>query len=923
MKGCKIKGMQETSPLLYAKIHPPALRVQCLERERLYRRLHDALSYRLILLSAPPGYGKTTLLAGWLQHGQNLPLAAWYSLDPADNDPVRFWSYVVAALQEALQPAVHGSFLGRGFLEVIRSPQAPPVDSALISLFNELALMKENLVLVLDDYQFITNQSIHAQVCSLIENMPLTMRLVIAARSDPPFPLPLYRVRGWLAELRVNDLQFNSEEAGGYLRQALQVNLREIDVDALQMRTEGWVAGLQIAVLSLSGKSSPGDSIMAFSGDDRFLLDYLREEVLSSQPGEVSSFLHQTAVLDRFNAPLCAELTGLSIDKAQSILEYLDRSNMFIEALDQRRDWYRYHPLFADLLRANLQKKQPDQVRQLRRQAVVWLESHALVEDALEQAYALSDLDRMRDLIEKHIVNWIDLGEAQILESWLDRFPLSYLQKHAMLCLGYGYCALYKTQFYDADRWARQAESASDFLRSSFAQTLANLLRSTVAINQKQYSLAVDLARRALPFLQGESPLLGGLLYLNLGDSYSASHDFRSAMEAYQQAYDAVHGTGNSMLEVIIIGSIGNLYLTTGELRQAERVLQKSLLVEAEYRQRAGGEIFAMGKPLTYLARIYLEWYELDKALEFAERAVFLCSRWQHAEHRLEAILCLARVQDARGKDLEVDRCFEILKSLLTQEEPSFIVQPERKRTQIKYWQGWVDLSKAALDIRRGDIRSAQNWFIKEGISTLALPETPDLRWGNLLVAYWLKTGEPCKALDLAHRLLVLAREYQFDMIECFLILDMCLANHALGQQEELRALMREVLAKASREGYVYMFVQCGEVVRGLLIEFSRIEGEVGREYALGLVARFPPVSQGQMELGKVATSKVDLLEPLTEREFEILHHLAAGMTYLEIAAKLYLSVNTIKTHTKNLYGKLGVNNRLKAIEQARKTGIM
>ncbi len=431
-------------PLLLTKLHIPDARPGWVGRPRLFARLDQVSGGQTALLSAPAGYGKTALLAQWVasraaRSAAGEPAFAWLALDEADNDPVRFWSYLVAALQTCPQA---GS-LGSGFLEMVQAPQAPSLEQSLVLLLNEIEQAPGRLGVVLDDYHTITEKQVHASLGFFIEHLPSNLILILAGRGEPPLALARFRMRGRLVDLRAADLRFNGQETGEFFKTSMPLGLSESDIAVLDQRVEGWVAGLQLAALSMEGLADCQSFIQTFTGDDRYILDYLTQEILSRQPPEIQNFLLKTSILERMNASLCEELAGAQVllpgmaaPGAQAMLEFLDRANLFIIPLDNRRTWYRYHRLFADLLQVQLRQKDPAALVSLHRQAADWFASHGLPAEAFQHAILSGNLEKAAVLLGEQLPELVQHGETATLQAWLGMFPRGHPAVQARIMPG-------------------------------------------------------------------------------------------------------------------------------------------------------------------------------------------------------------------------------------------------------------------------------------------------------------------------------------------------------------------------------------------------------------------------------------------------------------------------------------------------------
>ena len=443
-----------TSPLLETKLYIPKWRPSLVSRPRLIERLDQGIERKLTLVSAPPGFGKTTVLTEWLAAAPSggRP-AAWVSVDQSDNDPALFWAYLITAVQTVQ------SGVGESALSLLHSPQPPPIESVLTTLINEINAIQDDFALILDDYHVIDAQPVHGSIAFLLDHLPPQMHLIISGRADPPLPLSRLRGRGELTELRASDLRFTSDEAAAFLNEVMDLDLVADDVAALEARTEGWIAGLQLAALSMRGREDVPGFISAFAGDDRYIVDYLVEEVLQRQPERVRSFLLQTSILDRLSGPLCDAVTDQ--EGSKGMLEALERANLFVVPLDNMRQWYRYHHLFADVLRAHSMEEQPDRVPTLHRRAAAWFEENGVAAGAIEQARAAGDHETVARLLAANYEEFERIGQHASISSWSASLPEEMVRNRPRLALIHAAAALASHDNLQATRrltsWAEDA----------------------------------------------------------------------------------------------------------------------------------------------------------------------------------------------------------------------------------------------------------------------------------------------------------------------------------------------------------------------------------------------------------------------------------------------------------------------------------
>jgi LuxR family maltose regulon positive regulatory protein len=938
--------MLPAHPLLLTKLHVPAPRPPWVRRERLFERLDQAAQAPVTLLTAPAGYGKTALLAQWSAERMAAEPAcrvAWLTLDEGDNDPVRFWAYLAAALQAGFE---RGS-LGKDFLDMLQAPQPPAIEQLLVFLINEIALVPAELALVLDDVQALGQPEIARGLGFFVERLPGKLHLVLAGRGEPPLPVARLRARGQLAELHAADLRFSPDETDRFFRECTALDLTAADVAVLNERAEGWVAGLQLAAISLEGLEDKAAFIRAFSGDDRNVLDYLTEEILARQAPAIQDFLLRTSILERMSAELCeavlgngdlrleirewrlenrndqSQISNLYSLSSQSTLESLERANLFLIPLDNRREWFRYHRLFADLLQARLRRQDPAALPDLHRRAARWLAANGLPLEAFRHAIAAGDLDLAAGIVGDQLESLMTRGEAATLAGWLEAFPPEYILGRAELCLGQAWVSLYALRFDQAESWAVRAGGLLGQTQGEDASLgQVEALRATAAINFKEFDRGIALCQAALRHLP-ETPrwaLVKSLINLNLGDASSTQGDFPAAIRALEASLEGAHPSGNHTLEVIIIGSLGDQYLHQGRLRQAEAVLRQARLVEKDMVGEGNGALLAAGKPLAYLARIYLEWNELGLARETAAQALDYCQRWNHPDHLLDAYLDWAEICGALGDEagaqaalIQAEEHLQRVLVRLAEVSPSAPVKPGPKDL---YGAG-LRAFRAQLRMRMGDWRTVER-LLEETRDEGGIRLHPrDIDANFLLGMARLHTGRAKEALSLGQRLADAgqARPRLWTQIRGNLLT--ALAERALGAAEPAREALERALALAGPEGFVRTFLDGGLAAQEALEAYRRTGDPAHAAFVDRILAGFGAAAPGGAAPGGANAAA------FSDRERQILRLLAAGRTNAEIAAELFLSTNTIKTHLKRVFEKLGAANRTEAATLARERGLI
>jgi LuxR family maltose regulon positive regulatory protein len=865
----------------------------------------------LTLVSAPAGFGKTTLLAQWLAES-GTPVA-WLSLEPEDNDPVRFLTYLIAALQ------TRNPQLGVNILGLLEASQSTPMESALIVLSNDIINRQiSNFALVLDDYHIITSEGIHRAMAFLIDHLPPQVHLILATRADPPLPLSRLRARGQLMELRTADLRMNPAEANTLIHTILGLDLPDEDISVLESRTEGWATGLQLAALSLHGRRDVSAFLAAFSGSHRYVLDYLTEEVLTRQSAPVLSFLVQTSILQRLSGPLCDAVTAEQ--GGQEMLESLEQANLFTNALDDERRWYRYHHLFAEVLRSRLQQSKSSFVPELHRRASLWYEQHGQPTEAVSHALAAKDVERSASLIEQYGMLIIARGQTRTLLEWLNALPDALVRTRPLLS-AYQASALHLTdQIEEAEGRLHDALGA---ISSQTPVEQARNIRGTAAIvsaNIARYagdiSRYVRLGQQAYELLPESNVILRATAAMQAACSYLVNGDVTSPME--QQVRFAVTAASTSDYPLVHFRSLtmlARLQYFQGHLRDA------ALTYEEAGQATPGTQVLqVLTASAAYcfgLADLLREWNSLSEAerLLFQGKELIRGKKSSFADDIMLGYFTQARLQSARG---------EYGEALVTID--AFI-----HLAGSHHFVPWLQASAVALRVQialtMGKQNEALHWAEENGLSPdnaelSYLREREYLTLARVLIAQGRADSSGSflpQALNLLNRLLADA-ESKARMASALEILVLqALAFDAQVKRAEALVVLERALKLAAPEGYIRIFVDEGAPLEALLREAGKRSNMSA--YVATLLAAF---GESVDRSEKHPVPRADLLiEPLTEREREVLALLLEGASNREIAICLVLSINTVKRHVYNICGKLGVQSRTQAIVKARKLNLL
>jgi LuxR family maltose regulon positive regulatory protein len=915
------------TPLLATKLYIPPFRPNLVPRPRLIERLDEGRrsARKLTLLSAPAGYGKTTLLSEWLQSiGAETPptAVAWLSLDEGDNDLSRFLSYTIAALG-TVEPG-----LAEGVLSALQSPQPPPAEEILIALINEIATLPGPILLILDDYHLVDTGSVHDALGFLLRHLPPTLHLVIATRDDPPLRLSRFRARGQMIELRAVDLRFTVSEAAEFLNQMMGLGLEEGDVDLLARRTEGWIAGLQLAAISMQGRGDSAGFIASFSGSHRYVLDYLIEEVLEQQPAGIQAFLLHTAVLERLTASLCdAVRFGASgppteEDGAQAILERLENANLFIVPLDEERRWYRYHHLFADLLRRRLPQVEPEGLSRLRHRASLWYEGNGFIDEAIGQALHAGDFERAAGLIEDHVDAQWQRGEPAKTRHWLAQLPTELVLSSPHLCILNAWDLFLSGRQDAAERYLRAAEGAlamapdpetgfpaPDRDRQPGANRIGGrvaAVRAFLAFHQGDVPAIDRYARRALELLPAEDLTWRSTAAVALGDAYSFMGQIQKAYRARSDALEASKAAGN--LYMILIAGM-KLAVAMRQLGQLEETIQ---LCRQQFRLADDGglsQAAVAGWILAIWGEVLAELGDLDAAKERGIRGVELVEQGKDVAMIGWSYHCLIRILFSRG---ELAAAEEVIRKMAIVVPASRV--PPWIANLLAAWQ-------ARIWLARGEGELVSQWVGDRGL--VVDGDVPFLRETEhiVLTRILLAQDRLDEATPLMGRLLAATEAGSRTSRSIELLILQALALQSTGRTAQAIAVLERVLSLAEPGGFVRIFVDEGPPVAGLLVQ--ALSQGIRPAYIRRLLAAFPDAGPDQTGPSESVASDSVLIEPLSAREIEILQLIADGLTNPEIAAKLFLSPNTVKVHARNIYGKLGVHNRAEAVVRAIALGIL
>jgi len=881
--------------LLSTKLFIPSARPVLVSRPRLIEQLNEGLHRKLTLISAPAGFGKTTLVSEWVA-GCGRPVT-WLSLDEADKDPTRFLTYLVAALQ-AISPNI-----GEGLLTAIRSPQPPPTEPILTSLLNEMSAVTNKFILVLDDYHVIDSKPIDNALSFLLDHLPPQMHLVIATREDPPLPLARLRAGSQLTELRAADLRFTLSEAAEFLNQVMGLRLSPENIAALEARTEGWIAGLQLAALSMQGYQDTASFIQSFTGSHHFVMDYLVEEVLKQQPANVQEFLLQTSILDRLCGPLCDAvlLDSLRSAAGQETLEYLERTNLFIIPLDNERRWYRYHHLFADLLRQRLPQSLASaagtgdakrRVNELHIRASQWYEDNGWQMEAFQHAAAANDIERAERLIEGKGIPLHLRGAVTSILAWLDSLPRSVMDarpslwwRHASLLLINGQTTGVEEKLQAAEA-ALQSSKADDETQNLIGKIAA--AKATLALTRYDVDTMLAQSRRALKFLDPHNLTTRANANWTMGVAYMFQGDRVAADRAYTESISLSQASGATFTTILATIGLGNVQEADNQLYQAAETYRHILQLTGDQPLQIIGEVH-LG-----LARILYEWNDLDGAEQHGQQSLQLEQQYDKVIDRF--IICevfLARLKLAQGDVASAA-------TVLAQADQS------ARSQNFMYRIPEVAAEQVLMLLRQGNLEEAAH-----------LAQVHQLPLSQARV--YLAQEDMSSALAILNRLRQQAEEKGWaDELLKVMVLQ-AIAHHVHGEKEKAVQLLGVALALAEPGGFIRLFIDEGAPMAQLLSE--AIAHGVMPDYASKLLAVFETEKQHKSQT--YLSHAQPIVEPLSQRELEVLRLIAQGLSNHEIGKQLFLALDTVKGHNRRIYDKLQVQRRTEAVARARELGLL
>jgi len=895
------------TPLLATKLHMPRPSARLVHRSLLYEQLAQGMICALTLISAPAGFGKTTLLSDFLTR-IGTPVA-WLSLEREDNDLVRFLTYVIAALQTLDQE------IGRMSLALLQSSPLATVEPVLALLINDLVSVKlPSFVLVLDDYHVIEDPAIQHALTSLVEHLPAQMHLIITTRSDPPLPLARLRGRGQLCEVRATDLRFATEEVEVFLHGVMHLDLSADEVAILQDRTEGWIAGIQLAALSLRGRTDVSTFLTDFSGSHRFVLDYLSEEVFLQQTVAVQSFLLHTCILDRLSGPLCDAVTEEA--GGQAMLEAVEHANLFVVSLDDERGWYRYHHLFAEVLRGRLQQTQPELIPALHHRASWWYEQHGFLDEAIEHALAGADYPVAARLIEQVARPALrSRGASSILLRWMEALPKTWLDTHPQIAVLYAWVVVSfgVRPWSEIEPWLqgiREALPAQDPTATELAGEMA-VMRTIAAGFAEEHARTIELSGQTLALLPADH-WRRGLMLLYRGAALLSLQRVEEAIATLKQAVALNEAEGSQQLVLVGKSVLANAYVLRGQLQKAVHLYREVLQQKPAHDPPLLGPLLAHGG----LGNLFREWNDFPSALVHLQAGIeldryvggLLTTTWA-------VYLPLARVYLAQSRREEA---FAALSHIT---EAARTASSAHSSALVSAW-------RTRFHLALGDVDAAARWANDAGLSLAALPaDLADLTFHEMttmtLARLAIAQGQGRSALPLLEHLLSISGKTHRTTSSLELLLIQSLAYEAISQREQALTLLKQALQRAEPEGYMRLFLDEGAPIVKLLLNLRETTPEQQAYIQLLLAASIEHETTRPADRKEHPQRSQPLVDPLSERELEVLQLIAAGASNEEIAERLVIAIGTVKRHVSNILGKLTVSNRTQAVARAQAIGLL
>jgi LuxR family maltose regulon positive regulatory protein len=916
--------MNKTDQLLRTKLHKSLTRRELVSRPRLYEQITKGLRGPLTLITGPAGFGKTTLVASCIANC-GMPVA-WLSLDKNDNQVGHFMSYLIAALHEA------DHTLGSEATQLLEASQEAPPEAVLTSLINDLDATDGEIALVLDDYQLIRDQAVHEEVVFLLEHCPINFHLVITTRSDPPLPLARMRALGQSVELRAVDLRFTEPEAAQFLNDVMGLCLDARSIAVLTERTEGWIAGLQMAALSMRTSEDLIGFIERFSGTNRYILDYLMEEVLASQSPDIQRFLLCTSILDRLAAPLCDAILikdegikkgddegatcseSLFLHKSVSMLEYLERANLFLVPLDDERIWYRYHHLFQELLIQRLKSTcSPEEIAEYHRRAAVWLEANDFISESIQHSLEAEDYDKAADLVEHYTLRLLNQGKLHDLLSWTSILPEVIVVKRPLFSIYRAWVLAFAGKPLEAQQMALTAQAAIQSKPLPLEEVrgleieLAGI-QGLIACYLGDAPSALALSELVKEQDASDHLFACSVIHWSLGYAHRMQDDLGKAIPEFERVIQIGEQLGNSYTIMSGSDDLGTVLRLSGRLHEAEGVYRRGFQLIGQLGGSGSGFV---GRLESALSIVLYKCNELEEARRLALNSIEHNRIWHNPSHSARGFRALVRVLIARGELDSADQVLQKAESILAQSPVVSSMRAYIEAVRVRWW------------LAGGYREKADEWLANHPFTMSPIQKLGEVSEIQAITAarVMIADGNFAAAWELLCGLEPKVREMErINSLIQILILKSLSARDPSAKMKNLE----EVLAYALPEGYKRVFLDEGQPMQLLLAQWlAHASADPLRDYAIHLLSQFDAEPHMITAMQEKASPTGGLVEPLSQRELEVLHLIALGRTNQEIARQLIVAPGTIKAHAASIYRKLDVTNRTEAVARARQPGIL
>jgi LuxR family maltose regulon positive regulatory protein len=892
-----------TQQILSTKLYFPSTQPIWVKRNRLIDKLNNCFNARLTVVSAPAGFGKTTLLSEWIEQSE-YPVG-WVSLDQGDNDPKRFHAYIIAALQQ-IQPG-----FGSNTETIIKSPQQVPPENIVTALINEIGESLKKSVLILDDYHLIDSPLIHQSLSFFIEHLPDNLHLIIAGRHDPPIPLSKLRTRKQLYEIREADLRFTTDETVNFFNVTMDLDLTKDEVDTLEERTEGWIASLQLAGIAMQGRNNIHDFIKSFKGSHSYIVDYLTEEVINHLDLNLQEFLLYTSILTRFNSSLCdAVIAGLG---SQDIIDYLNKAKLFIVPLDENRKWFRYHHLFSDLLRYRLEQLFPDIIPNLHKRASKWFKENNFTEDAINHSLAAGDKEGAADLIEASSISALVNAELTTLRNWAQKIPQEILNNRAyiLICLAwvhniYGEFEkteplLTKVEFILNGEAKRYDEKSRRDLSAHVALLRSYSHSPYYTNNPSDVEAQRKLILEAKKFLNADNTIMQSTLELLLGWTFAFTGNWKEAKESFMNAFVFGEMSNNHIVALNGVFNYVDILLVEGKLQQAHNLIRESI---DKYETRYGKRFLSLGYVYLIMSRILYELNDLDTSDYYASECLRLSKLMGNWTMFFHAITMLQYIKQTKGDISSV-------RQLIKEDDEALNVQNLSHFRELV-----IETQRVKVLLAQKNFKAVAKW--QDRFNNDSMKDIPYHTSGKLLgVRFLIATGNYASAIELLNAI----EEHVTSSGAKGFLLEVLILKAIIYHKEKdtFRALelLKDAIIIAEPEGYLRIFINEGKTIADLFNIFLSAYSQE-KDFPMSYVTKLLEEINKQL-----AKPDQPVEEPLSDREIEVLRLLSAGYSNKEIADKLFLAIGTIKKHTHQIYQKLNVDSRVRAIQTARELNLI